>query len=109
MSLAGINGAHEILFLAIKAINGRDPLFNGMNAIDRGRAVAIPIQKQDRTWSNQAHDSFGVKMVQDVRDVIINTVSLEEFVANNVLVSREATDRDARLQPFIQGHEPPGA
>src|SRR5437868_5837490 len=98
MSLPGINGADKILFLAIKAIHRRDRLFNGVNAIDGRGAVTIAIQKQDRTWSNQADDRFGVKIVQDVRDVIIDAMGFEQFVANNVLVSRETTDRNAGLQ-----------
>src|SRR5207245_2781358 len=109
VSLARINDALKVKFLAIQPVYRPDSLFDVVDAVHRRGVILVAVKKQDRPRRDESDNGFSIEMVQKTRDVIIDAVGFEELVPDDALVTGEAADGDAGLEPFVQGHQPPRA
>ena len=57
----------------------------------------------------QSDDGLGVEMVQETGNKVINAVGLEQLMLDEILVTREAADRDGGGKPVVESHQPPCA
>src|SRR6266705_904290 len=77
MALAGIYDAFKFTFLAIKPIYWAHGRFNGLNSVHRRSPVVVAVEEQNWPRRDERDNGFGIEMIQQVGNEIINAMSFE--------------------------------
>src|SRR5207249_1058145 len=80
MALAGIDDAFKFSFLAIQPIYWAHGRFNGLNSVHRRSSVVVAVEEQNWPRRDERDNGFGIEMIQQVGNEIINAMRLEQFV-----------------------------
>src|SRR5262249_32599152 len=95
------------LRLAMELIDLSKLFLQDHNAVGRSAAILVAGQFEVRTRSDQGMNRFGIEMLEDSGDEVVDPVVAEVAMGDQFGVAREADDADDGLDALIQSRQPP--
>ena len=104
--VTGRDGQAQVLRLAVQRVNPRHLGMQASDTVDRENAVAVSVQDEQRTWSDERGDlrevpTVGVHLKHTV------AVTLDDAVDHVVLQVGDAGDRSGGLDALVESRDPP--